>query len=181
MTKINAFTTVLILSALVGCGKKSDNAASTQTGKPYLVSKKSGTITSYLIDLIRSDVAHVYIPSADRFATIDLQTGRYAYHSGMGMYYSSGNCTGTPVMISDSSKGVSGKTVYYDVVQSKYYLIGSRSTDSLPLITYASVQGSTCNTSLSGSVAPSGYYASVTEVAQPYNFEADAPITFEAP
>jgi len=172
-------TAIFILCSvlLLSCGKKATDPAGTTTssGSTKAVIKSGTTTVARVVAWVDfAEQVTVYIPSADRYATIDLFTGQYK-PQGMdnkhSFYYSTANCSGAPVAISEDFVGEVGKTVVFENLTSAYFLVtGHQASLSYTSSKYASIP---CDNS-AGSTTES---FALTATTRPYNFEAIAPLT----
>ena len=181
MRKISFIAVALVLTiALLSCGAKStDPAGTTTSGATKAVIKNNGTTIAHLVSWTDfGGYAAVYIPSVDRYATIDLETGNYitrGIDSAVHLFYSADACAGTPVVTSEEFVGEVGKAIIY--YASNYYRITAKRAS----YAYKSSLNSSddfCNETDGTTVWNSytGVFDIVT-ATQPYNFAAIAPLT----
>lgn len=161
------------------CGKLTIDGGSTggglSTAPDRGVIKNSGTTVARVVTWLDfAEQVTVYIPSADRYAAIDLYTGQYqaqgldAKHT---FYYSTSNCSGSPVAISEDFVGEVGKTIVYENSTNTYFLVtGHQASLSYNSSKYASLSCQNTAGSTTESFA-------ITSSSRPYNFQALAPIT----
>jgi hypothetical protein len=172
--------TSLVALFVTSCGQLNTTASGTGGGGTLMgadrgVIKDAGTTVAKIVAWVDfAEQVTVYIPSADRYATIDLYTGQYkaqgldAKHS---FYYSTANCSGAPVAVSEDFVGEVNKTVIYENSTDSYFLVtGHQATLSYTSSKYASLA---CDDN-PGSTTES---FALTAASRPYNFEAIAPLT----
>lgn len=167
---------VFLISAfsLIGCSNGDTIApnpggggAVDQTGAVYGAISSGATKVAYAYS-IGLDSAKVYIPSADRFAEIDLTTGQYYNdNSQTTLCYSGAGCTGTAATYAFSGKA--GKTIIFD--GTNYLLAGAVAP---AIFVHASSKGASGCAAIVGSSPFPMYSMSVT--VRPYDFTPIAPI-----
>lgn len=133
---------VFLLAAFVSsCGKLnvgSDSNESTGGGDAIsagrgVIKNGSGTTVARVVAWLDKggDVA-VYIPSADRYASINLETGNYVSRGvdgGFTLYFAGDGCGPTPAVTSQHFVGEVGKAIIYHTVSNSYYRVtASRSS-----------------------------------------------------
>lgn len=179
MRKISFFAVALVLTiALLSCGAKSTGPAGTTTsGATKAVIKNNGTTIAYVVSWAeRAEIVNVYIPSVDRYVTINLYTGLYeseACDSATNLYFSAGDCSGNAVAVNDTFIGESSKTIVYDQVGDKYYLVSGHQESN----SYNSNQNARTGSSCQGVSGTNSASYDVTLSSRPYNFAAIAPLT----
>jgi hypothetical protein len=173
-------TFLLISSFITSCGQVNSTAGGPGSGGTLMgadrgVIKNAGTTVAKVIAWVDfAEQVTVYIPSAERYATIDLFTGQYkaqgldAKHT---FFYSTANCSGAPVAVSEDFVGEVNKTVIYENTTGAYFLVtGHQASIAYTSSKYASIA---CDNN-PGSTTES---FALTATTRPYNFEAIAPLT----
>jgi hypothetical protein len=129
---------------------------------------------------VANGYADVYIPSADRYATINLTTGAYAPLSELKWrpayyYYTGLNCTGTCYV--STFLGELGKSIIYD--QSAYYKVAAVETSPIATLSQFSTSVSTTTCRNFSTTLPANEYYNVTADTIPYDFSTIAPLTIQ--
>ena len=174
-------TTIFILCSvlLLSCGKKTADPAGTTTssGSTKAVIKNGATTVAYTVSWAeQAEIVNIYIPSVDRYATINLYSGLYeseACDSAHNFYYTTNDCSGNAFAVSDTFIGESLKTIVYDQVGDKYYLVSGHKESNSYNSRRNARAGSTCDTNAGTDTAS----YDVTISSRPYNFAAIAPLT----
>ena len=169
---------VIALWAMLSCARRSSETTSSSTHSG-VIEDAGGAIVAYVVGWSNIDNVNVYIPSADRYATVDVQSGNYAF--GGNLLYSSANCTGTPVL-SSVDYGISGKVVAYDGGQDKYFIssteeiLSDSNTHTYNSYYYQGTCGVTTIMMTAGQI-----WTDCVEESRPYDFTSLAPIELNFP
>lgn len=144
------------------------------------VIKNAGTTVAKIVAwLDTGGKVAVYIPSADRYASIDLETGAYVSRgidSDFSLYYSTDGCSGTPVVSSQHFVGEVGKAVLYHPATDTYFrVVSSRSSYAYKSKLGISAGCDDVDATFSADTGSGPFDIEVT--TRPYNFEAIAPLT----
>ena len=136
-----------------------------------------GSTVAHIISFGAAEV-WVYIPSADKYAYVDLATGNYL---GWITYWSDANCSGTT--FATSYIGEAGKTIQYDSYRSKYFLVTSAIPVGTPLQYQSTSYLGACTNAVNGpyTLNATRGAAQLSETARPFNFNALAPLTVTFP
>lgn len=177
--------TSLVALFVTSCGQVNTTASGTGGGGTLMgadrgVIKDAGTTVAKIVAWLDKggDVA-VYIPSADRYASINLETGNYVSRGvdgGFTLYFAGDGCGPTPAVTSQHFVGEVGKAIIYHTASNSYY----RVTASRSSYAYGSRLQSdgSCDDvdSTFTSSASSGPFDIVAD-SRPYDFSAIAPLT----
>lgn len=173
---MKTLTLVGLMMILSACGKAT--TATVATGTTTTVTgtistevsiKSDDKIIAYILSIAGDDSVDIYIPSADRYAYIQLSTGNYVQTQS---YFSGVGCTGT--MMAGSWVGQVTKSVIYS--NSAYYLITGTSTASFAYQSYWNTITQAC-VNASSSTTAGLELGTVSATTQPYSFTLMAPIT----
>lgn len=178
-------TGFIVLLTILSCGKKTSDPAGTTTtsGTTRAVIKNGTTTVAHVVDWLWTERVAVYIPSADRYAMINLQTGVYVgennVQSDYYLLFSADACAGTPTAVTGPFVGDIGKTIIFDVTNGQYYLVTGRlaSFAAKSTINNQSGNGSCRDDDYTYTSSAKPYPYSITSSSRPYNFEAIAPLT----
>ena len=179
MTTSFRVTCFVVLLTILSCGKKASDPVGTTTtsGNTRAVIKSGTTTVAYVISWAEhAEIVNVYIPSVERYATINLYTGTYASEAGDSSHvflFSSADCSGNAIAVNDTFIGQSLKTIVYDQVGDKYYLVTGHAESN----TYNSSQNARTGSSFSASGGTDTRSYGLTISTRPYNFEVIAPLT----
>jgi len=117
------FGIVLVLFGLVDCGG-SDEGNTNAVHMPFVLKSSSGAQLGYVIT-VNTDSIFVYLPSIDRYLTLDQRTGQPPVATTTNLpsaYFSQANCMGNALIgVPRSFQGEVGKTIFTN--NSSYYLI----------------------------------------------------------
>lgn len=174
---------------LTSCGQLNTDGSSTggdgsgNVGVGRGVIKSGGTTVAHVVNFVAGGVVAVYIPSVDKYATIELKSGNYfnlAYPYGAEFYFPSDACAGNPEVIQYHFVGEVGKTVIYKSNDTSYWLVSTKRTTAYNYKSISLADG-TCGTDIDGTITPSDsggvLYFNITPTTRPYDFEAIAPLT----
>jgi len=121
MTTSFRVTCFVVLLTILSCGKKASDPVGTTTtsGNTRAVIKSGTTTVAYVVSWIwASDRVVIYIPSVDRYATINLETGAYEHRNHIPhdyyLLFSADACAGTPTAVTGPFAGEIGKTIIFD-------------------------------------------------------------------
>jgi len=181
-------TTIFILCSvlLLSCGQRATDPAGTTTssGSTKAVIKNGATTVAHVVGFVVGGIVAVYIPSVDKYATVELKSGNYfnlAYPYGAEFYFPADACAGSPEVIESDFVGEVGKTVLYKPNDSSYWLVSAKRTTAYNYKSIGASDGGTCALETDGTVTPSdssgGLYFNITPATRPYDFEAIAPLT----
>lgn len=172
---------VLILITLINscapASNSSDNGSTVNAGNSSHVTvnklatiDSNGSTVANIVQFAAGTVT-AYIPSVDRYVSIQLADGQY---SPSFFYWSHPNCTGVPIV--SGFIGETGKSILFDLVNNKYFLVSNLIFPNTTM-SYQSYSISGNCTNASYSTVSSYGFAALTEVSKPYDFTSMAPIT----
>lgn len=163
---------VLSVSVIIGCAPAAPNDTTTPASQNPTVATEGyilngATKVAYVLN-IEDNYAKIYIPSADRYAMINLTTG--LYHSYSSVQYAGASCTGE--MRASSFFGPSGKAVIFDNTSTYYRVVA-------PVAGVFSYQSYAYNGQCGSGPSTISNTYSVEVTARPFDFTALAPINVQ--